>query len=746
MYAHCASTFDLHFLLSRIDDGRDYFDVDKSTIIAKSTEKIIQLTLTDRNSYLPPLVHTYGATERECMDSCVNRGRRNVSVRLCDSYQFLGCSLYDASMTCFKQKDPYLTLLKQAKYALAPDIAVDDEACDLLFYKLPYPYKALNSEDMLKPGVPIPSRAEFRNDLTEEDVTDKEWDRLQQVIEKFHIKDFAELTRLYCLTDSLLLAISFEALRRDGLKSYGLDCAYLSTMPSYSWQSWLYTSKSEVCHVRDREMISFLTANLRGGIAQSCAKYCQANTPYHPPTYDKDKETVHLLSTDINGLYSHCLTMDYPVSDYEWVSGEELSNIDWYDPDLGKKGWGYILEVDLIYDEETQRRTRQLPLMPHKACVRYEDLSVRQQAMSSSLGDHGKSVTTTPKLMLTCFDRERYGLHYRTLNFYLRMGIKIKSIIRGIRFREKPIFRDYVQFNIDERIKAPTKSKKKMHKGINNSLYGRCLMSARNFLQMKLVETGTHARAYLASSRLHSFKPLTRRVSIVCMRPKKIVFNEMIQCGFTVLDLAKWIFFEKIYVELMEQTFPGNRVTLYQVDTDGAYFSVHDPHHTLHADIVRARQLYDLSNLDADHDIFKEYAHIKDLRTLNAGCCGKWKIESSRILSICCVRPKQFSVLYFEDDTFKVLNDMRLKGATLASRKRQVTHETYLKTVFDDTFTFHVINHTIRSYNHTIYTVVTKRMAFHGLDCYRIYPNPDDINENYPFGFCDLPKKYLESI
>ena len=154
---------------------------------------------------------------------------------------------------------------------------------------------------------------------------------------------------------------------------------------------------------------------------------------------------------------------------------------------------------------------------------------------------------------------------------------------------------------------------------------------------------------------------------------------------------------------------------------------------------------WEYSKLETDHDIFKEYAHLKDLRTHNAGICGKWKLESTRILSICSVRPKQYSILYFVDGTYKVFTDMRLKGATLASRKRQVTHEIYVNTVFNDTYTFHVINHTIRSYNHDLYTVVTNRLAFHGCDLYRIYPNPKDVNESYPFGFYAIPKHYLQA-
>ena len=186
-------------------------------------------------------------------------------------------------------------------------------------------------------------------------------------------------------------------------------------------------------------------------------------------------------------------------------------------------------------------------------------------------------------------------------------------------------------------------------------------------------------------------------------------------------------------------------MTIYQVDTDGAYLSVRDPNGTLHADIVKNRHLYDLSKLSPEHDIFKEFAHIKDLRTLNSGVCGKVKLESSSLLSICSLRPKQFSILYFEDGAYEVFTDMRLKGACLASRKRQVTHEVYVRTIFNDTYKFFVINHSIRSFNHDLYTVETKRLCFHGLDVYRIYPNPNDVNESYPFGYFDIPKEWTRS-
>lgn len=56
---------------------------------------------------------------------------------------------------------------------------------------------------------------------------------------------------------------------------------------------------------------------------------------------------------------------------------------------------------------------------------------------------------------MTLEDKTDYVTYYRTLQFYLKMGLKIKGRIkRGIVFDEAPIFRYYINDNLTRRLAA----------------------------------------------------------------------------------------------------------------------------------------------------------------------------------------------------------------------------------------------------------------------------------------------------
>ena len=42
---------------------------------------------------------------------------------------------------------------------------------------------------------------------------------------------------------------------------------------------------------------------------------------------------------------------------------------------------------------------------------------------------HNIPIGTVKKLLLNIFDKERYVLHYENLQFYLRLGLKLRKLI-----------------------------------------------------------------------------------------------------------------------------------------------------------------------------------------------------------------------------------------------------------------------------------------------------------------------------
>ncbi|CAG7830541.1 unnamed protein product [Allacma fusca] len=339
--AHNSSKFDVHFLLQHLDS---------------------------------PLF--------DSKDFC---GGKRVKVRLIDSYQFLPGSLEKLASSLKKEKASSFKLLNQGlKFMFAYE--QEDMNMDLLTEKLKYPYTYLSSANVLEPGHPIPPKETFYNDLSLEDVSDKDWSNVQQLISEFKIKDFREFTRIYTMTDTILLGIVFENFRKQCFETYKLDPTYVCTTSGYSWQCFLHFTKAKIQYIRDMEMLKMIKDGIRGGVSFCTQKINTANNERCPLGFDPEKERTHLLYFDLNSLYATALTDKYPSSNYEWTSQEELDSINWQTYE-GEKG--YILKVDLSYPDKVQDQTVDLPLAPEKCVILATDLSEeqRQDMRNLNIGD-----------------------------------------------------------------------------------------------------------------------------------------------------------------------------------------------------------------------------------------------------------------------------------------------------------------------------------------------------------------------
>ena len=57
----------------------------------------------------------------------------------------------------------------------------------------------------------------------------------------------------------------------------------------------------------------------------------------------------------------------------------------------------------------------------------------------------------TNKLILSLNDKNKYVVHIRTLQFYLKHGLKLKKIHRAITFEQKEILKPYIEFKHREK-------------------------------------------------------------------------------------------------------------------------------------------------------------------------------------------------------------------------------------------------------------------------------------------------------
>ena len=155
----------------------EQFDKKDISVIAKSSERFIQLRIKASKQYLKSVYNEHLDDPFSWSLRHLGREVERVGARLIDSNEFLHAPLQKLASALEKEKSEYFTILRQAFHVVVGNRnwKVTDEDMQYMLKKLPFPYKFLSSEDVIKPGRPLPERHWFNNDLTREQITDEEW-------------------------------------------------------------------------------------------------------------------------------------------------------------------------------------------------------------------------------------------------------------------------------------------------------------------------------------------------------------------------------------------------------------------------------------------------------------------------------------------------------------------------------------------------------------------------------------------
>ena len=610
--------FDMHLLVQALDNP--LFESKDIDVIAKSGEKFVQMTLIAKDKYVRNAHNPDLDDESEV--GWLNKIPK-VRLRMIDSNQFLAAPLSVLTSNLRKESSPFFALLTDALHVMTgqPQMDVTDEDINLLLRKMDFPYSYLSSPAVLEAEHPIPPRHYFDNDLTGEKLSDHDWNLVAEICKRFKITDFKGYTRLYTILDTILLSVVWESFRSGCLSIYHLDPTYVCTISSFAWQAFLFHTRASVDYIRDREMIEMiqegnfysfdnhkmlhnltnggLTINyfctilgIRGGPCFAQKKIVTANNNERTPMgFNPSKQRSHLVYFDIVSLYAHAMCGKFPVSDYACVAPEHLEKIDWTDERIGYDNTGFILKVDLEYPHEIHSKTESLPLAPQKKSIQLQCLSDNQKENIKHLGSLGQSFTSQPKLLLDCSDKIEYVLHYKTLQYYLKSGMRLRKIHAGFQFTERDYFRTYITDNIERRKHARNKTERDLIKLMNNSIYGKSLQSNKNLLEVRFCRTRTEALEYISSPRIRDFVILKPNLSMILLHPEVIQHDKIIQSGFTVLEYAKLIFYDAWYNKL--KGIFQDRIEMAYMDTDSSICNVVDPDNTFLDDLASHRQFFD---------------------------------------------------------------------------------------------------------------------------------------------------------
>ena len=514
---------------------------------------------------------------------------------------------------------------------------------ELLLSKAAFPYDYMNDESKLDVRS-LPPQKTFYNKLTNEALSDDEYQRAIEIWKEFNCATMKDYMELYVTLDVLLIAAVFETYRQSTYAHFGLEAAHYVSCPGLCFDAMLRLTGVKLDTLSDTDMYLFFTKAIRGGMSGSSVRYARANNQLMND-YDPSSQTSHILSLDANSLYSHSLSCPLPMGEFRWLTRDEIDSLDIVNHSR-TAAYGYFLEVDLKYPRELHDLHNEFPLAPEK--MRLDDgyLSRYTLNLREKLGLRSKVGGT--KLVATLMDKSRYILHYEILKLYLRLGMQILNIYRGIRFRQGEFLKPYITLNNQSRKKATHSFSSKLFKLYNNCVYGKTCFNVFKMCHVELISDPEKFRRRTGQPTFVSAYRVSDNVVSVTRKPAVVVCNKPIYIGATVLDLSKAHMYSFFY-DYLVRMYSSRGLHLLYTDTDSFYIQVMNCPN-IYRDILEYEEFFDRSKYPDDH-----FLHS----TFRQQSIGLMKDEHAAdpIVEMVSLRSKMYSVR-----TLSSKDEVRAKG------------------------------------------------------------------------------------
>ena len=547
------------------------------------------------------------------------------------------------------------------------------EKVKLISRKGIYPYDYMNGINKFSEEK-LPQKEEFFSKLNDCGISDEDYDHAQRIWKEFGMKNLGEYHDLYLKSDVLLLADVFEEFRNVCMENYSLDPAWYYTSPGLSWDALLKHSGVKLELLTDPDILLLFEKGIRGGISMISNRFGKANNKFMGEKYDPWSPSKYLAYLDANNLYGWAMMKPLPVGDFKWMNEKELGH------------WGdfpCILEVDLEYPRGLHDLHNDYPLAPERL-----------------------KIGGVEKLIPNLWDKKKYIVHHENLKLYLELGLKVKKIHRGIKFREEPWMRSYIELNTSLRTKGKNDFEKDFFKLMNNSVFGKTMENIRNRVDVKLVNNRGAAEKLSAKPNFEKATIFDEGLVAIHMKRTKLKFNKPVYCGMAILDLSKSLMYDFHYGYILPKY--GKNQKLLFTDTDSLCYEIEteDFYKDISGDVEKG---FDTSNFPKDHPSEIPVGKNKKVPGMMKDEAGGRIIEE-----FIGLRAKLYSYKMFEGKEEK-----KCKGIKKSVVRKDISHEDYKECLFSKKPQMRKMN-VIRSRRHEIFSETVNKIALSANDDKRI--------------------------
>ena len=325
------------------------------------------------------------------------------------------------------------------------------------------------------------------------------------------------------------------------------------------------------------------------------------------------------------------------------------------------------------------------------------------------------SVGLVQKLIPTLSNKNKYVLHYRNLQLYIDLGLKLTKVHRVLEFNQSPWLKQYIDFNTEKRKSAKNDFEKDFFKLMNDSVFGKTMENIRKRVDVRLV-TDEKKLLKLASKPTYvSSKIFNENLVAVHKIKESLTLNRSAYVGMCILDLSKTLMYDFHYNYIKNKY--GDKSKLLFTDTDSLTYE------------IEAEDVY--QNFWNDKDKFDNSDYPESspyFDKTNKKVIGKFKDEAAGIpiVEFVGLRSKMYSYIKDNEEGGKTA-----KGIKKNVIKNNINHKNYKDTLINNKQMYHKMK-TIRSENHELSTYEINKVSLSCFDDKR-YLNDDGI-KSYAYG------------
>ena len=143
--------------------------------------------------------------------------------------------------------------------------------------------------------------------------------------------------------------------------------------------------------------------------------------------------------------------------------------------------------------------------------------------------------------------KTNYVFHYKNLQLYLSLGIKLTKIHTVLKFKQSDWMKKYIDFNTEKRTNAANSFEKDFFKLMINSVYGKTMENLPKGINVRLVNNETDFLKYTGRPTNITHKIFGKNYAAILEIKPVLTLNKPIYVSFTVLELRKWLIYNFHY-------------------------------------------------------------------------------------------------------------------------------------------------------------------------------------------------------